>query len=75
MAAPTWTPHAEREATDYPRKIEWRTFEDEQGGALKLPAIGGIALELHLLDDEDRFLPVWLLACGTLLKTIEPGQT
>lgn len=56
-------------------RVEWCAFEHEQGGALKFPGFAGIALELHLLDDEDRFLPVWLLASGTLLRTVEPGQT
>jgi hypothetical protein len=64
-----------QEPTTAPRTLEWDPFDDEQGGALKFPPINGVALELHLLDDGDRFLPVWLTASGILLQTLEAGLT
>lgn len=53
--------------------LEWCPFTDEPGGKLKFPDQKGVSLELHLLQDDHHFLPVWLLD-GVVIATLDPAQ-
>lgn len=53
--------------------LEWCPFVDEPGGKLKFPEQKGVSLELHLLQDEEHFLPVWLID-GVVVATLDPAD-
>ncbi len=53
--------------------LEWCPFVDEPGGKPKFPRQKGISLELHLLQDDDHFLPVWLVD-GVVVATLDPAE-
>jgi hypothetical protein len=53
--------------------VEWSPFAHEPGGKLTFPKQHGVSLELHLLQDDNHFLPVWLVD-GILVATINPAE-
>ncbi|HEX2879538.1 MAG TPA: hypothetical protein VHO25_08365 [Polyangiaceae bacterium] len=53
--------------------LEWCPFTDEPGGKLKFPEQQGVCLELHLLQDDHHFLPVWLVD-GVVVATLDPAE-
>lgn len=52
--------------------LEWCPFADEPGGKLKFAEQQGVSVELHLLQDEHHFLPVWLVD-GVVVAMIDPA--
>lgn len=53
--------------------VEWSPFAHEPGGKLTFPKQHGVSVELHLLQDDHHFLPVWLVA-GIVVATLDPAE-